>query len=76
MATIIKSVPIEFFHLKYTQDISDLTIFVDANSFHRDNNTLYLFIKSGGSLEVKFTDYVIKIGDNFIVLTQEEFESL
>jgi len=75
MATVIKSVPIEFFHLKYTQDIVDLIVFVDANSYHRCCDTLYLFLELG-SLEVNFTDYVMKVGDNFIVLTQEEFESL
>jgi hypothetical protein len=73
--TIIKSVPIEFFHLKYTQDISDLTIFVKAKSFHRDCNIIYIFLERG-SLEMNFTDYVMKIGDNFIVLTEEEFDSL
>ena len=76
MRTIIKNVPIEFFHLKYTQDITDLTIFVNANSFHRCCDTLYLFIKSGGSLEVDFTDYVMKFGNNFIVFTEEEFNDL
>lgn len=76
MAKIIKNIPIEFFHLKYTQDITDLTIFVNANSFHRCCNTLYLFTKSGGSLNVNFTDYIMKIGNSFTVLTEEEFESL
>lgn len=76
MATIIKSLPIEFFQLKYTQDITGLTVFVNANSFYRCCNTLYLFLKSGGSLEVNFTNYVMKIGNNFIVFTEEEFESL
>lgn len=77
MATIIKSVPVEFFHFKSKEEVENLLKFADCGhcSYGR-GKWFYVYDGSVILFHLAIGDYVAKIGDKFTVLTEEEFESL
>ena len=74
MATVIKGVPIEFFHFKSKQDVEALLIFSDSNGCEYEGYGLFYI--DDILLRFNIGDYIAKIGSRFFALTEEEFESL